>query len=81
MTTIPGVSAPPATGKRRLLKSGGEGTIYVQGNKALKLYHQATAQRREKLKAFLARDFSRLLPPGTMAPQRLMRDNGGRITG
>lgn len=81
MTTIPGASAPPATGKRLLLKSGGEGTIYVQGNKALKLYHQPTAQRREKLKAFLARDYSRLLPPGTMAPQRLIRDNGGRIAG
>lgn len=81
MTTIPGANASPTTGKRFLLKSGGEGTIFVQGDKALKLYHQPTPQRRDKLQAFLARGFSRLLPSGAMAPRRLIRDGDGRVTG
>lgn len=81
MNTSPGTLSSPTTSKRALLKAGGEGAIYVQGNKAIKVYHQPTAQRQEKLKAFLAHRFAQQLPPNALAPQRLVQNQDGHISG
>lgn len=73
--------APPKTSKRLLLKSGGEGAVYVQDDRAIKIYHRPTIQRQEKLQAFLARSFHTQLPPNALAPQRLHKDRAGRVNG
>lgn len=81
MNSTPHDGAPPKTSKRLLLKSGGEGAIYVQGDRAIKVYHRPTPQRQKKLQAFLSCNFRSELPPNALAPQRLHRDRAGHVNG
>src|SRR5690554_5512260 len=81
MNPTPDAGAPPTTSKRLLLKSGGEGAIYVQGDRAIKVYHRPTPQRQKKLQAFLSRNFRSQLPRNALAPQRLHKDRAGCVNG
>lgn len=81
MISTSSVSTPRTISKQTLLQSGGEGAIYVRQDKAIKIYHQPTAQRSEKLKAFLSRHLSQHLPSNVLGPQRLVSDARGRVTG
>ncbi|MHA2279598.1 MAG: hypothetical protein ACXAC5_01720 [Promethearchaeota archaeon] len=59
----------------KILGVGGEGTVVQVGNDALKIFHQPSSARAEKL-----RDFMKLgtLPPAVCAPLKLAYDSTGR---
>ncbi|HZD10714.1 MAG TPA: hypothetical protein VE553_05165 [Candidatus Binatia bacterium] len=67
--------------KRALLQSGGEGAVYVQRGKAVKIYHRPTTQRSEKLRAFVAQRLLQQLPAGVLGPERLVVDGNGTVNG
>ena len=68
-------------GRRALLQSGGEGAVYVQGNKAIKLYHHTNERRSAKLLAFSDLNLARRLPPNVLSPQRLLFNSQGVVDG
>lgn len=72
---------PQAGGQGILLQTGGEGAVYAQGGMAVKLYHRPTAQRSQKLRAFVQRRLQQKLPPNVLGPRRLIVDAQGRVSG
>lgn len=62
-----------------VLGTGGEAAVVRCGNSAVKLYHQITNERTEKLQEFIRGNFN--LPPCVCAPMDLAYDNKGKIVG
>ena len=69
------------SGKPALLQSGGEGAVYQQEGRAIKIYHHPHERRTRKLKAFETQNFLSRLPPNVLGPQRILTDRHGMVTG
>lgn len=59
-----------------LLGSGGEGDVFSWNGRALKIFHQPTRARADKIRAF-----PRALPPNVLAPQDALEDERSDVVG
>lgn len=65
----------------QLIQSGGEGLVFMWGNKAVKLYHQSRKLHQDKLTDWDRHGYRMMLPANVLGPEKLAYDEDGTVIG